>query len=243
MRKNEFMTLLANQLHKRNIADAAEIMGEYEQHFAFRLADGYSEEEIAARLGDPAALAAQFGESEAPAQRGGNRILVAAGLGIADLFAGLFFLLLSAWGLVMAAASLAGAALTVCLLGGLNLYSLIPPMPYWCGAILALSFGALSVLLAVGCVYFAAFLRQLIRSFGRFQRNALASASGRAVLPPLPVSPQFSARAIRRLRSVALVALALFAACFVLAYIVCSLSAGSLEFWHIWGWFGHSGLH
>ena len=34
-----------------------------------------------------------------------------------------------------------------------------------------------------------------------------------------------------------LVSLALFAACFVLSYVVCALSAGSLPFWHAWGWF------
>ena len=34
-----------------------------------------------------------------------------------------------------------------------------------------------------------------------------------------------------------LVALALFAACFVLSYVVCALSAGSFQFWHVWGWF------
>ena len=82
-------------------------------------------------------------------------------------------------------------------------------------ASLALSFAALTVLLVVGCVYYAAFLRQLVRSFGRFQHNALASVSGEA----------------------ALISLALFAACFVLSYVVCALSAGSLQFWHAWGWF------
>lgn len=35
-------------------------------------------------------------------------------------------------------------------------------------------------------------------------------------------------------------ALAVFAVCFVLAYIACSLCAGSLEFWHVWGWFGYA---
>ena len=60
MTKTEFMTQLAAELHKRNIADAADVLEEYEQHFAFKLADGYSEEEIAARLGRPAELAAQF---------------------------------------------------------------------------------------------------------------------------------------------------------------------------------------
>ena len=60
MTKLEFMNQLASELHKRNIADAADVLEEYEQHFAFKLSDGYSEEEIAARLGSPADLAAQF---------------------------------------------------------------------------------------------------------------------------------------------------------------------------------------
>lgn len=237
MTKNEFMTRLTNELKKRNVADAADVTAEYEQHFAFKLADGYSEEEIAARLGDPAALAAQFGDTDAPKQGSGSRPLVVAGLCFADVFAGLFFVLLAAWELVMAAASVSFAALAVCLLGGLNVYALIPAMPYWCGAILAIASASLAVLAGAGCVYYAAFLRQLVRSFARFQHNALASASGGAVLPSLSVSPRFSAGTKRRLRSVALVSLALFAACFVLAYVVCALSAGSLQFWHVWGWF------
>ena len=179
------------------------------------MADGYSEEEIAAKLGDPVLLAAQFGETGASKQKGGSKPFVVAGLCIVDLFAGL-------------AASL---------LGGTNIYSLIPSMPYWCGAILALAFAALTVLSVIGCIYYGAFLRQLVRSFGRFQHNALASSSGEATLPALAINPQFSAKTKRRLRSVALIALALFAACFVLSYVVCSLSAGSLEFWHTWGWF------
>lgn len=136
-----------------------------------------------------------------------------------------------------AAAALCFAALAVCLLGGWNIAGLIPAMPYWCGAILALSFAALTVLLVVGCVYYAAFLRQLVRSFGRFRHNALASASGEAALPALAINPQFSAKARRHLRAAALISLALFAACFVLSYVVCALSAGSLQFWHAWGWF------
>ena len=34
MTKHEFMTQLAAELHKRNIADAADVLEEYEQHFA-----------------------------------------------------------------------------------------------------------------------------------------------------------------------------------------------------------------
>ena len=124
MTKLEFMNQLASELHKRNIADAADVLEEYEQHFAFKLADGYSEEEIAARLGSPADLAAQF----EPAPQGAKR---------------------------------RSAALTWLWLGWLDVF-----------------FGLFAVLL-----------------------------------------------------------LALFAVCFVLSYVVCAISAGSVQFWHVWGWF------
>ena len=54
------------------------------------------------------------------------------------------------------------------------------------------------------------------------------------------IAPQLPAALRRRLRTVTLAALAVFAVCFVLAYIACSLCAGSLEFWHVWGWFGYA---
>lgn len=104
-------------LHKRNVSDAADVVEEYEQHFAFKLEDGYPEEEIAAKLGDPIALAAQFGEAGTPGKSGGGKQFVVAGLCLVDVVAGLFFLLLAAWGIVMAAAALAFAVLAVCLVG------------------------------------------------------------------------------------------------------------------------------
>ena len=96
MTKHEFMARLASELHKRNVADAADVIEEYEQHFAFKLADGYSEEEIAAKLGNPEELAAQFESSGAPKAARGSRALTVAGLCFVDLFAGLFFVLLAA---------------------------------------------------------------------------------------------------------------------------------------------------
>lgn len=66
MTKSEFMTALASELNQRKIADSDEILNKYRQHFAFKLADGYTEEEIAAKLGVPLRLAAQFEPSDAP---------------------------------------------------------------------------------------------------------------------------------------------------------------------------------
>ena len=82
MTKHEFMARLASELRKRNVADAADVTQEYEQHFAFKLADGYAEEEIAAKLGSPEELAAQF-ESTDTAKKS-----AAAALCFADLSAG-----------------------------------------------------------------------------------------------------------------------------------------------------------
>jgi len=237
MTKNEFMNRLKSELNKRNVSDFADIIEEYEQHFNYKMADGYSEEEIAAKLGDPIALAAQFGESDTPEQKSGNKPFVIAGLCVLDLFAAMFYILLAAWEIVMAAAGIAFAGVSVCLLFNTNVANLIPSMPYPCAALLGIALLALSALAGVGCVYYFGFLRQLFRAFCRFQHNAIANASGTATLPALAVNPQFSAKLNRRLRSSALISLAVFAAFFILGYIVCTITAGSFEFWHVWGWF------
>ena len=67
MTRNEFVTQRTAELHKRDVV--ADVVEEYQQHCSFKLADGYSEEKIDARLGDPVALAAQFGEVEAGEKR------------------------------------------------------------------------------------------------------------------------------------------------------------------------------
>lgn len=239
MTRNDFLSKLASVLEKNQVPDAAEIVEEYEQHFAFKLADGFSEEEIAARLGDPAQLAAQYEHGSDVTPKPRNSMLTRIALGVMDVFAGLFFLLLALFGVVIAAASVAFAGLGVSLIGGMNPWSLLPSMPYWCGAILGFALVALALLSAVGCVYYWSFLIQLGRSFLRFQRNLLASASGKPVLPSLPARAKLSPRTNRHLRNVLMIALLAFAVCFVLGYLSCALSAGSFEFWHAWGWFGH----
>ena len=52
MKKDEYLAQLVNELKKNAVADADDIVNEYEQHFAFKMADGFSEDEIAAKLGE-----------------------------------------------------------------------------------------------------------------------------------------------------------------------------------------------
>ena len=237
MTKNEYLTSLKSELKKNGVADAAEILFEYEQHFAYKTADGYSEQEIAARLGAPDALAKQFAADSTEGKTGGKKAVVIVGLGLVDLFVGVSYLLMGAWLVVTAVFSVACAVAGICLFGGFNIYALLPSMPYWCGAVFALALIALAVLSAVGCLYFAAFMRQIVRAYGRFHRNTLAAAGRKAVLPALALYPQLTQKTRRRLRATALLSLTVFAVCFVAAYVVSAVTAGSVQFWHAWEWF------
>lgn len=91
MTKSEFLGLLRSELTQNKISDADDVLDEYEQHFAFKLADGFSEEEIAARLGDPVRLARQFGFERENEDHEAGKVMTVIGLGFADLAAGLFF--------------------------------------------------------------------------------------------------------------------------------------------------------
>ena len=56
-------------------------MEEYRQHFAFKLAEGHTEEEIAAKLGEPEAIAAQY-DAVVLKGKGGHRAAALVGLGL-----------------------------------------------------------------------------------------------------------------------------------------------------------------
>ncbi len=240
MTKSEFLSELALELNKNKIPDADDIISEYEQHFAFKTADGFSEEEIASRLGDPAVLARQFEASRPGASdKGprGRRILTVTGLVFADFFIAMLFIVLIAWEIVMAVFTAACAVISVFLAGGLNIASLLPGMPYGNAVLFAVSFALLAVISAAGTIYFAAFVRQLMRSYGRFHHNALAADTGKGQLPSLPINPQLPPRANRRLRTLVLIATVFFVIFCVSSFIASMIASGAAEFWHVWGWF------
>lgn len=237
MKRNEFISQLTNELNKRKIADAAEIVTEYDQHFAFKLADGFSEEEIAAKLGLPAELATQFEISSAKPHS--FKALAVIHLSFAWLGFGLLFILLSLFGIVIIASSLAFTALAVCLIFKLNIPSLIPSMPYFPALLFGISCAALSILLAVGFIQFAGTLRQSVLVFKRYASNIMAAVTGTPILPPLSMSASFSAKVRRRLRTLFRIFVTIFAVFFVLAFIISTLTSGNFQFWHAWGWFGY----
>lgn len=78
MKRNEFIETLKEKLESNGVEDTDDIIEEYEEHFAFKLADGYSEEEIAAKLGDPKAIASQYATFPAENKKKNTALLKSA---------------------------------------------------------------------------------------------------------------------------------------------------------------------
>ena len=60
MTKNEFLEGLRKELKLYNVAEIDEIISEYEEHFAFKVEEGFTEEEIAKKLSTPQELAKEY---------------------------------------------------------------------------------------------------------------------------------------------------------------------------------------
>lgn len=238
MTKITFMNELQRALLELRVQDVEDVLGEYEAHFALKLADGCSEEEIAKRLGSPQILATQFApEADSASLPPGRKGLTSIGLGVSDVGAGMFFILFGAWILCLAVAAAAFFALGACLLFRINPAGLIPSMPYIGALLFGIATLALTLLTALGTLYCAMFLQQLFRAYARWHRNVMAGATGKPIYPGVPAYPQIPAVQRRRIRALLLTSLAVLAAFSAVAYIVSAISAGSLEFWHVWNWF------
>ncbi len=234
MNKQEYMIELEKSLKTRKVADVEEILAEYEEHFQFKMADGYSEQEIAARLEQPAVIAEQFA---AAGQTGGSRkaqkAFLATGLAFADIGACLFLILFFSWVLVAGAFTLAVSALGVCLIGGFNIAGLIPPMPYAASMVLGVSMAGLGVLSAVGTIYCWLYMAQLTKAYIRWHKNTLAGG----VYPAVSKHPGMSGKCRRRLRGVTGVALIVFGVALIAGVLVLFIHTGFQPFWHALGWF------
>lgn len=239
MTRNEFISELASDLEKYKVADAEDIVEEYAEHFDFKLADGYSEEEIAAKLGKPEELVAQFREPAKNEKKkgGGRKALTVTGLCFADLFVGIFFICLIAFEIVIGASILAFVLAAIGLVIGLEPIAAMPKLP---AIFFSATFVALAVVFVGLLVYYTAFMRQVFRSYARFHHNAIAGASGQPILPSIPVNPQIDPKTNRRIRNMTLTALTVFIVLLIATVVTSAIMAGSIQFWHAWGWFGYT---
>jgi len=236
MNKKQYLDALGKELAQRQVPDADEVLADYEAHFARKALDGYTEEEIAQKLGNPVEIAADFlpasgAEGDAPTAKG--RELLRLALVLSDVFAVPFFLLLFVWAAALAVCSLVVFALGVYLALGLSSISFIPVLTTAGGILLGLSILTFAVLLFMGFLWCLALAMQMTRAYCRWHGNQWYAKHEL----PLPVMPQLAGKRRRNTRSIVLIALICFVVLFAAAYTVLSLQAGALGFWHQWHWF------
>lgn len=237
MNKQSYLNELQNQLKSNNVEDIEEILAEYDVHFTRKMADGYTEEEIAAKLGMPKEIAGQFASvRDKKEKHGAQKAIVGTGLVFADIFVVSFFLLMISWVLVLGSTALAFGISGVCLFlkpvlpaGIVHL----PEIPYVGGVILGVALIALGILFAMLTIYSYALTGQMGRAYMRWHKNTMSDGK----YPPISIHPMLKDTKRRRLRTIALIALVVFGISFIVGYIVLASSAGALEFWHVWHWF------
>ncbi|MBE0601017.1 MAG: DUF1700 domain-containing protein, partial [Firmicutes bacterium] len=230
MNKKQYLDALEKELRLQKVADVEEVLADYQAHFARKAADGYSEEEIARKLGTPQEIAEDFrpvsgAETDgAPKGRAFTRIALC----VLDLFAVPVFITLYAWAITMIAGSVAVFALGAYLALGLDLIAVIPVLTVAGGILLGAAVAAAAILLFTGAFWFFLLAGQLMRAYLRWHGNRW---SGRHELS-LPVVPQITGKKRRVIRTVVLVSLIAFILLFVAGFIVLSVQAGTPGFWH-----------
>lgn len=236
MNKQAYLLELEHALKIHKVPDIGEILEEYEQHFRFKMADGYSEEEIASKLEQPAKLAEAFadGSNRRSAAKKKHRIIAATGVFTLDLLALPSFLVLYASALAFGSLALGLALLAGCLAGSANIAGLIPPMPYAGALLMGISFAGLALLCGVGTYYSFLYIRQWGRAYLRWHRQVLGSK----LYPELSRHPTVEGKARRRLRGLAVAAMILFWAAMITGLLILFADAGFQPFWHVYGWFG-----
>ncbi len=236
MTKQDYLNELKTELNKNEVADAEEIVGEYEQHFLFKLADGFSEEEIAAKLGSPAQIAMQFtGLPREKKRKGGKKTILILWLTLIGIFEVILYGAFLYFTVGLFIGSLVPAALGAELIAGLNFMNILPPMPYGGAIVIGVSLIALGVMIFLFAFYCFATLKQMVRASLRWRRNTIREEA----LPMLPMSPQFAPKTRRALRGILLWAVLIFAVTFIAGFAILSLYTHAWGFWHALGWFGY----
>ena len=237
MNRQEYLGSLEKALIAAHVPDSKEIISEYAEHFDRKLQDGYSEEEIAAKLISPKETAGQFGELRHENIKAGSRLLSAGGLFFTDIFMGSFFILLYAWVIALGAFAVASAVSGFIALIGISVWNtihIIPEMPYICSLLLGITLLALAVLSAIGTEYCRLYVTQILKGYARWHQRIWGKVG---ISLPLPLHPVINPKKRRIMRTITLIALVVFIVAFITALGSMMLSTGSLEPWHVWHWF------
>lgn len=229
MTREAYLNELTQLLKRQNTPDIDDIVAEYDAHFTYKTADGFTEEEVADKLGSPEQIAEQYLQAQTGSRRMGRGVLK-FGFGLLDFVLALLFTVLYGWVIALGAFAAASAAAGLGLMfqaGGL------PAAPLFAAIPLGLALIALGVLAAIETVYSHLYVVQWAKAFLHFQKNCISGAHR----PGPGFHPAIPPRRRRRLRNTAIVSLTAFGVLFVASFIALCVYTGSFEFWHALRWF------
>jgi len=246
MNKQEYLTALEKALKSKGVRDLEDIVEEYSEHFDMKIADGFSEEEIAAKLAPPSELAGQYKEigTEKSEKSGGlvSKILKACGVVTLDLAVAPTLLAFYIWVFALGLIAFVNAVAGIILVTGIgqseliqaSRYIHIPPMPYISSLLTGIALLGLAVLSAMGTEYCRLYVNQSFKKYARWHKNVLTSGPK---LPPIPLNPLVTPKKRRVMRTMVFISLLVFGIGLVAGMISMMLIAGAFEPWHTWGWF------
>jgi len=246
MNKQEYLTALEKALKSKGVRDLEDITQEYSEHFDMKIADGFSEEEIAAKLAPPDELAGQYKEigTESSAKNGGiiSKIFKTCGVVILDMVVAPTLLAFYVWVFALGLIAFVNAAVGILLVTGIgqsefaqaSQYIHIPPMPYISSLLTGIALLGLAVLSAVGTEYCRLYVNQSFRKYLRWHKNILTSGPK---LPPLTLNPKVIHKKRRVMRTMVFIALLVFGVGLVAGLVSMMVLSGSFEPWHEWNWF------
>ena len=232
MKKDEYLSQLKKELQKNDINDDEDIINEYKQHFAFKQADGYSEEEIASTLGSPQMLALQY-VNENNNVNPGNMVGIKIIMSFAALFEIMAYIILAGFVIVFTVSSLVSTTIGCCLIGHFNIAGLIPNMPYISAFFFSISFFAFAVLLGTASYYLIALIKQAVKASIRWHKKVTSSDT----LSLLPINPQFKDKTKMNLKKILLWSAVSLCSCIIIGGTISIILSGAVEFWHAWNWF------
>lgn len=232
MNKQEFMQVLKKELEQNNVADIDEILSDFAEHFEYKLEEGKTEEDVVRKIGNPVDIAKDY-SLQAKSNKSDKNPVAIIGLIFLDLFT--FPIFLSMWlsTLVLGVFGVALIALGIMMILTLNIYEIIPSMPYITSLLLGISMLGLSISTFIGTFYTFRYVGQWQKAYGRWHKNLLH----KNIYPSLSMHPKFSKRLSSTLKLANMLGIVSFVATFTIGYIVSAILANSFEFWHVWEWF------
>ena len=152
------------------------------------------------------------------------------GLIILDIFAVLFFIFMLAWLVVMISFAISLIIITVCLIGNINLYNIIPNIPYHCKILLSISFLSLAILTITSSLLYTDLINNLKGRYKNYHKNIFLNLSNKYEGKSLFKNKKL-------IKKVAIISLITFIIIFILSIVVCMITANNIAFWHKWNWF------